>query len=42
LSELYKVVDLFTKKSINHVFGGTGGGRDRARRPKIGFFSGKR
>ncbi|MFA5211014.1 MAG: UDP-N-acetylmuramyl-tripeptide synthetase [Patescibacteria group bacterium] len=42
LSELYKVVDLFIKNRLIQVFGGTGGGRDRARRPKIGFLAGKK
>jgi len=41
LAELYKVVDLFEKNKIIHVFGSTGGGRDSSRRPKLGFLAGK-
>jgi UDP-N-acetylmuramoyl-L-alanyl-D-glutamate--2,6-diaminopimelate ligase len=42
LSELYKVVDILDKKRIIHVFGSTGGGRDKSRREKIGLLAGSK
>lgn len=34
--QLYEVVDKIPHKKIIHVFGATGGGRDKSRRPKMG------
>ena len=42
LGQLYAVVGMIRPKKIIHVLGGTGGGRDQARRPKIGALAGGR
>lgn len=42
LEELYKVVNILDKNRIIHVFGSTGGGRDKSRRQKIGLLAGKK
>lgn len=42
LGNLYQVVDLFKPKRVIHVLGGTGGGRDTARREPIGKIAGER
>jgi len=41
-AELYKVVKLLEPKRIIHVFGATGGGRDKAKRAILGEFIGER
>ncbi|PIR76480.1 MAG: hypothetical protein COU32_01825 [Candidatus Magasanikbacteria bacterium CG10_big_fil_rev_8_21_14_0_10_42_10] len=41
MKKLYDVVDLLKPKRIVHVFGSTGGGRDKARRHTLGEFIGK-
>lgn len=40
MTALYEIVNQFKHKRIIHVLGGTGGGRDVARRPIIGKFVG--
>lgn len=40
LSKLYDTVDFIPHKKIIHVLGSTGGGRDIARRPKLGQIAG--
>lgn len=40
MTALYEVVTKFKHNKIIHVLGGTGGGRDKARRPKIGQLAG--
>jgi UDP-N-acetylmuramoyl-L-alanyl-D-glutamate--2,6-diaminopimelate ligase len=42
MAELYKVVKLLNPRKIIHVFGATGGGRDKKRRATLGEFVGKR
>ena len=42
MGELYKVVKLLTPKRVIHVFGATGGGRDRDRRFVLGDFAGRK
>ncbi|MCK5061587.1 UDP-N-acetylmuramyl-tripeptide synthetase [Candidatus Parcubacteria bacterium] len=42
LSKLYNTVDLIPHKKIIHVLGSTGGGRDIARRPKLGKIAGEK
>ncbi len=41
MRRLYETVAHLKPQRIIHVLGGTGGGRDRARRPKIGAIAGK-
>lgn len=41
MQKLYDVVKLLSPKRVIHVFGGTGGGRDIARRFTVGEFVGK-
>ena len=41
MQKLYEVVQLLSPKRVIHVFGGTGGGRDIARRFTVGEFVGK-
>lgn len=41
MQELYKVVKLLNPNRIVHVFGATGGGRDKKRRATMGDFIGK-
>ncbi|PJC52021.1 MAG: hypothetical protein CO030_05040 [Candidatus Magasanikbacteria bacterium CG_4_9_14_0_2_um_filter_42_11] len=40
MKKLYEVVDLIKPKRVLHVFGSTGGGRDKARRYTLGEFIG--
>ncbi len=40
MTRLYETVAALKPRKIIHVLGGTGGGRDRARRPKIGTIAG--
>jgi len=40
MARLYETVAALAPQRIIHVLGGTGGGRDRARRPKIGALAG--
>lgn len=40
MKRLYETVALLAPQRIIHVLGGTGGGRDRARRPQIGAIAG--
>ncbi len=40
MTRLYETVAALKPRKIIHVLGGTGGGRDRARRPKIGAIAG--
>ncbi len=40
MTQLYATVAHLSPRKIIHVLGGTGGGRDRARRPKIGHIAG--
>ncbi|MBI5405051.1 MAG: UDP-N-acetylmuramyl-tripeptide synthetase [Candidatus Kerfeldbacteria bacterium] len=42
MEELYAVVESLPHRNILHVLGGTGGGRDRARRPVLGRIAGER
>lgn len=42
MTKLYETVDQLPHNRIIHVLGGTGGGRDRDRRPKIGAIAGGR
>lgn len=42
MNKLYEVVDDIPHKDIIHVLGGTGGGRDKDRRGKIGKIAGER
>jgi UDP-N-acetylmuramoyl-L-alanyl-D-glutamate--2,6-diaminopimelate ligase len=42
MAELYKVVELLKPRKIIHVFGSTGGGRDKERRFTVGKFVGQR
>jgi len=41
MKELYKVVSLLKPSRVIHVFGSTGGGRDKQRRQTLGEFVGK-
>ncbi|OIO19462.1 MAG: hypothetical protein CO029_04740 [Candidatus Magasanikbacteria bacterium CG_4_9_14_0_2_um_filter_41_10] len=41
MKKLYEVVDLLKPKRVLHVFGSTGGGRDKARRFTLGEFIGE-
>jgi UDP-N-acetylmuramoyl-L-alanyl-D-glutamate--2,6-diaminopimelate ligase len=41
MAKLYAVVNIRKPKRIIHVLGGTGGGRDKSRRPKIGALAGE-
>jgi len=36
LKALYSIVREMPRQRVIHIFGGTGGGRDRARRPLMG------
>ncbi len=42
VTKLYETVKLIPHKKVIHVLGSTGGGRDVARRPKLGGIAGKR
>jgi len=42
MEELYAVVVSLPHRKVLHVLGGTGGGRDRARRPVLGRIAGER
>lgn len=42
MNELYAVIESMPHQRIVHVLGGTGGGRDRARRPVLGQIAGER
>ncbi|MBD3248347.1 UDP-N-acetylmuramyl-tripeptide synthetase [Candidatus Falkowbacteria bacterium] len=42
MNSLYEVVDDIPHEKVIHVLGGTGGGRDKDRRPKIGRIAGKK
>ena len=42
MKKLYDVVDMLSPKRIIHVFGSTGGGRDKERRFTVGTFVGER
>ncbi len=42
MNHLYETVERLPHKKIIHVFGGTGGGRDVARRPILGNIAGRR
>ncbi len=42
LEKLYETVEIFRPKRIIHVLGGTGGGRDRARRKVMGRLAGNK
>lgn len=42
MAELYKVVDLLKPNRVIHVFGSTGGGRDKERRFTVGKYVGER
>jgi len=42
LNKLYETVKLFSHKKIIHVLGSAGGGRDIARRPKLGKIAGEK
>jgi len=42
VTKLYETVKLIPHKKIIHVLGSTGGGRDAARRPKLGQLAGKK
>ncbi|MFA4833704.1 MAG: UDP-N-acetylmuramyl-tripeptide synthetase [Patescibacteria group bacterium] len=41
LAKLYETIDLIPHAKIIHVLGSTGGGRDKARRPKLGSLAGR-
>ncbi|MDD5032166.1 MAG: UDP-N-acetylmuramyl-tripeptide synthetase [Patescibacteria group bacterium] len=41
LAKLYETVDLIPHAKIIHVLGSAGGGRDKARRPKLGALAGR-
>ena len=40
LSKLYETLDLIPHAKVIHILGSTGGGRDKARRPKLGALAG--
>lgn len=42
LEKIYDVIEKFPHNRIINVFGAAGGGRDKARRPKMGLLAGKR
>jgi UDP-N-acetylmuramoyl-L-alanyl-D-glutamate--2,6-diaminopimelate ligase len=42
LEKLYKLLEVFEYKRIIHVLGSAGGGRDEARRPKLGKIAGSK